>query len=334
MPVLTRRALLGTAAGALGAPGVAFGMESLAAAMDRARRMGRLHAIVVSRNGTVLAAEAFRGPPVDRPVNVKSVSKTLVAALTGVAIGQGVIAGVGQPLIAHLDPPPGADPRVADITIGDLLTMQAGLERTSGRNYGAWVSSRNWVDDALRRPFVAEPGARFLYSTGSYHLLGVAISRASGRSLLALTREWLAEPLGAAAPPWTRDPQGFFMGGNNMALSPLALARFGDMAVQGGRFEGWQVLPEGWIAESWTPRTRSPWSGDLYGYGWFLRRLGGHDAAYARGYGGQMLYAVPALGLSVAITSDATQPARSDGYVGALHALIAEAVIPAVEAAG
>ena len=333
----TRRHALALAVAALvaaparAAPRIA--PAALDAALDRARGLEQLNAIVVAHHGETLAAEAFRGPPVDRPVNVKSVSKTLVAALTGVAIDRGLIAGVDQRLTAHVAPPPGADPRVAEITIDHLLTMRAGLERTSGRNYGGWVNSRNWVADALGRPFVAEPGGRFLYSTASYHLLGAALARASGRSLLALARDWLGGPLGVEIPPWTRDPQGLYMGGNNMALSPLALLRFGETARTGGLHDGRRVLPVGWIDTSWTPRTRSPWSGHRYGYGWFLAESRGRRVAYARGYGGQMVYVVPALGLTVAVTSDPTRPARSDGHVGALNALLADALIPAAEAA-
>ena len=81
------------------------------------------------------------------------------------------------------------------------------------------------------------------------------------------------------------------------------------------------------------PRTRSNFSGDDYGYGWFLREAGGHRMAYARGYGGQMIFVVPSLRLTVAITSDPTRPARSDGHVGDLQRLMAESIVPAAEGA-
>ena len=90
--------------------------------------------------------------------------------------------------------PKAADPRVADLTLVNLVTMQAGLERTSGANYGDWVSSRNWVENALSRPFVAQPGQGMLYSTGSFHVLGAALATASGESLLAMMRSWVGDP--------------------------------------------------------------------------------------------------------------------------------------------
>ena len=334
MPRLDRRRLLPLLAAApLAAPSAAARAEG--AGLERARRraaaLERLHALVVVQGGATVLAEAFRGPALDRPVNVKSVSKTIVATLAGIALDRGVLTGVDQPVAPLLGPlvPAGADPRVEAITVGHLLTMQAGLERTSGANYGGWVQSGNWVADALARPFVAEPGARMLYSTGSYHLLAVALARAAGRDLLGLARDWLGAPLGAAIPPWTRDPQGYYMGGNNMALSPLGLARFAEMWRRRGRVEAARVVSEGWVEAAWTPRTRSPWSGDLYGYGWFLTRLGGERAAYARGYGGQMVYVLPERALSVVVTSDPTRPARSHGYVAELHDLVARDLLAA-----
>ena len=330
----TRRAVLGglIAAAAAPRPAAASFAEGLQDAARRAAGLEQLHALIVARGGETALAEAFRGPPLDRPVNVKSVSKTIVATLAGIAIERGEIAGVEQPIGDLLDIPPGADPRAGAITVEDLLSMRAGLERTSGPNYGAWVSSPDWVAYALSRPLVAEPGGRFLYSTGSYHLLGAMLARAAGASLLALARERLGGPLGIEVPSWTRDPQGRYMGGNEMALSPLALLRFGEAWRRGSAWEGRPVVPPAWVEASWTPRTLSPFSGDRYGYGWFLRDVGGHRVAYARGYGGQMLYVVPNLALTVVVTSDPHRPARSDGHVGALNALLAETIVPAAEA--
>ncbi len=317
------------------AAGAAFDPALLDRAIKRAAGLDQIHALVIGRNGEVVSAEAFRGPAVNRAVNVKSVSKTIAASLAGIAIDRGVLRSVDVTLVEAAPGlvPAGVDPRVRRITLADLLTMQAGLEPTSGLGYGRWINSRNWVADALRRPFVTEPGARMLYSTGSYHLLGAALSSASGRSLLALAREWLGEPLGIEVPSWTRDPQGFYLGGNNMALSPLDLFRFGELWRQGGLWNGRRVISAAWVEASWVPRTRSPFSGDDYGYGWFLAEAKGHRIAYARGYGGQMLYLVPGLGLTVVVTSDPGRPARSDGHVGLLNALLTDAIIPAAEMA-
>jgi CubicO group peptidase (beta-lactamase class C family) len=330
----TRRAFLAAAAALAARP--ASGAEAAwARTADMARGFDQLHALVIAHRGEVVFAEAFRGPPVDRPVNVKSVSKTLVAAVTGAAIDRGAVPGLDATLGALIPDliPDAADPRVADLTLADLITMQAGLERTSGANYGAWVSSADWVGFALARPFVAEPGARMLYSTGSFHVLGAALAQATGDSLLALARGWLGDPLGIDIPACTRDPQGFYLGGNEMALSPVAMARFGEMYRRGGVLDGIRVLSAGWVESSFVPRTRSPFSGLDYGYGWFLGRRAGYRLMLARGYGGQLICLVPELELTVVVTSDHTRPARSEGYFGDLMRLIADSAIPDAEAA-
>ncbi|MEM8789780.1 MAG: serine hydrolase [Pseudomonadota bacterium] len=328
----TRRGAVaaGLAAAALSGFGrTAAAASGYDAALSRAAALDQLHALVIADRQTVLAAKAFRGPALDRPANVKSVSKSIVALLTGIAIDQGILPGPAARLgdIAPRLIPTGADPRAADITIADLLTLRAGLQRTSGANYGGWVASRDWVADALARPFVADPGARFLYSTGTTHVLGAVLAERSGQSLLQLARDWLGAPLDITVPAWTRDPQGRYMGGNNMALAPLALARLGQSLLNGGAWQGRQVVPSGWLAQSWTARTRSPFSRHDYGYGWFLTDLAGTRVAYARGYGGQMLYVAPDRGLTVAVTSDPTRPARSAGYAGTLNRLVTETVL-------
>ncbi len=120
-----------------------FDDSCLDRAVAQARSLERLNSLIVARDGEVVVAEAFRGRGLGTPVNVKSVSKSIVAALIGIAIDRGILEGPDQTIGALLDTriPDEADPRVRDITLGNLLSMQAGLERTSGRNYGRWVQS-------------------------------------------------------------------------------------------------------------------------------------------------------------------------------------------------
>jgi CubicO group peptidase (beta-lactamase class C family) len=313
----------------------ARGLDSaaLARTVEQAARLPRLRSLIVMRDGQTLAAHRFNGgPPLDRPVNIKSASKSVMSALVGIAIARGVLSGVDQAVVAVLraDAPAAPDPRLARVTVGNLLSMQAGLQRTSGEHYGRWVSSPNWVRYALSRPFTDNPGGAMLYSTGSTHLLSAMLTRASGRSTHALAQEWLAQPLGIRIPAWSRDPQGVYFGGNDMLVSPYGLARFGELYRLGGLVGGRQVLPAGWIAQSWTPRAVSPWSGGRYGYGWFIGETRGHPVRFAWGYGGQMVYVVPDLALTVVMTSDATAP-RDGGHIDSLHALLADGIVPAAE---
>jgi CubicO group peptidase (beta-lactamase class C family) len=297
---------------------------------DAGRGLDQCHAIMIRQSGQTVLSTVFRGPGLARAVPIKSVSKTIVAALTGAALDRGELPAI-EATLGDVAPgliPRGADPRVASITIENLVTMQAGLERTSGANYGGWVSSSNWVANALGRAFVAEPGTRMLYSTGSFHVLGAVLAEVSGKSLLALARERLGQPLGIEIPAWTRDPQGRYLGGNEMALTLEAMVRFGEMYRMNGQFGGRQVLSADWVAHSLQPRTQSFFSGLDYGYGWFLGTGGGVRYALARGYGGQIICVAPEVAMTAAITSDPMRPARSGGYFGDLQRLIEQQVLP------
>lgn len=227
--------------------------------------------------------------------------------------------------------PQKATPGVEKITVGHLLSLQAGLQRTSGEYYGAWVNSENWVSHVLTRPFVAEPGEAMLYSTGSSHLLSVALTEAAGTSTLELARQWLANPLGFSIQPWVRDPQGYFLGGNQMALSPRALLKFGELYRQGGMHKGKRLIPASWIEASWQPWGRSPYSGDLYGYGWFINTLEGEKVYSARGYGGQMLWVIPGLEATVVITADTSPTSPGGGIYRRMTRWLERELIPAIK---
>lgn len=299
----------------------------LAPILDRAAALEPLRTVLVAQNGERLVARGYRGGRVDRPTNIKSASKSIVSALVGIAIDKGVLEGADQTVapLLRADLPENPDPRLGEVTIGNLLSMQAGLERTSGPYYGEWIASRNWVRAALNRPFVDEPGGTMLYSTGSTHLLSAILTRVSGRSTLALARDWLGDVEGFAITDWERDPQGIYFGGNQMAMRPTALLAFAELYRRGGRnAKGAQIIPEGWIAQSWQVRTASRFTGDGYGYGWFTREMAGTPVHYGWGYGGQMLYVAPARGVSMVMTSTVDAPSGRTGHRDDLHALAAE----------
>ena len=302
-------------------------------AVTAARTLPKLQAMIVARDGQPLIEEVFRGPSLDTAVNIKSASKSVLAAVAGAAIGKGILSGVDQPVAPFLSDrfPASPDPRLQRLTVGDLLSMRAGLASTSGGNYGAWVSSPNWVRYALARPFESDPGGALIYSTGTSHLTSAVLTAASDRSTLALTRELLGEPLGVTVPSWPADPQGIYFGGNEMRLSPRALLAFGELYRNDGMADGARILPEGWVQTSWERRGTSRFTGDRHGYGWWIRQARGHDVFYAWGYGGQMVFVVPDLRLTVVMTSDPTPVQTRDGHVQALHALLADGFVPAAE---
>lgn len=333
---MKRRSLILTAglAPLLAAPALApsLAYASLDPLLARADALAPLRAIAIWRAGDEVAARGYHGFSPDSPTNIKSASKSVISALAGIAIDRGLLEGADQPIapILRSDLPANPDPRLNRITLGHLLSMQAGLERQSGANYGRWVSSRNWVRSALAAPFTQDPGGRMQYSTASTHLVAAILTRVTGRSLMQVARDWLGPIPGFAITGWDRDPQGIYLGGNQMAMTTRSLLAFGATYAQGGRAGGQQVVPSAWIDESWRSRTASVFSGQGYGYGWFIGRIGGRDVRYGWGYGGQMVYVFPASGRQpasvVAITSDPDQPSARTGYRNELHQLAGELV--------
>ena len=324
---MNRRTLLLTASLSplLAAPALA--QAGLTPILDDAARLENLRAVAVWSNGSEIAARGYGRFTPDSPTNIKSASKSIVSALAGIAIQRGELEGPGQPIAPILrdDLPADPDPRLATVTLGNLLSMQAGLERQSGANYGAWVSSRNWVRAALAAPFTQDPGGRMQYSTASTHLVSAILTRVTGRSTLDLARDWLDPVQGFRITDWERDPQGIYLGGNQMAMSTRSLLAFGAMYAQGGRAGGQQVVPEAWVEESWQSRTSSIFSGQGYGYGWFIGQASGRPVRYGWGYGGQMIYVFPASrgrpAAAIAMTSDPDQPSARTGYRNDLHML-------------
>jgi CubicO group peptidase (beta-lactamase class C family) len=312
-----------------------IGLDSahLEDALRRAEELPRLRTLLISRHGELQLERRFRGPALDAPVNVKSVSKSVLSALVGMAIAEGHLEGPDQPIgsffLRQLGS--GTDPRKREITTGQLLSMQSGLERTSGANYGRWVTSRDWVAYVLSRPMVSEPGSQRIYSTGNSHLLSAMLTQATGQSTWSYARDRLSEPLGMSLPRWPADPQGIYFGGNEMRLSPRAMIRFGEIYRNGGRHEGRQIVPESWVRESLTSRANARGRGEGYGYGWFLSEVRGYPMFYAWGYGGQFIFVIPELEMTVVTTSD-PEVERERDHLRAVRSLLSDWIVPAAEA--
>jgi CubicO group peptidase (beta-lactamase class C family) len=318
----------------------------------------QVRSVLVVRHGYLVYERYWQGMTASDGDNVYSVTKSVVSALVGIALGEGKLKGLDQPvdelLARHL--PKDADPRVARVTLEQLLTMTSGLAgddpslggdpRVSARQ-GA---SRDWVGHILGRRLATNPGTSFAYSSATSQLLSAVVADATGVSTLAFARARLFRPLGisaakATAPvfvahpspaalkayarapvAWPTDPQGYHLGFSGLKLPSRDLAKFGYLYLNGGRWDTTQVIPAGYVAASTRPHsTPTPdGPGESYGYQWWVSSQGGHPSFRAVGYGGQLIEVVPDLDLVVVITSDAHQNRNDAGE------LVSQAIIPAV----
>ena len=313
-----------------------------------ARDLPRLHSLLVSRDGEIVFERYYNGMRRDRPANVKSASKSIISALVGIAIDRRLIPDVATPIVKYFpELASDSDSRKREITVEHLLTMRPGLEGTSNRNYGAWVTSRNWVRHALARPMFASPGEEMEYSTGNTHLLSAILTKASGKSTWQFASEVLAKPLGFALAQWPRDPQGIYFGGNDMLLTPRQMLAFGELYLHEGRTNGQQVVSADWVERSCDGRARNrrpggpgfdsnresdPLRDREYGYAWWVHEIRGYETCFAWGYGGQYIFVMPELELVMVTTSSPDVSEERRGHRRLLFDILDEFVVTPISA--
>jgi CubicO group peptidase (beta-lactamase class C family) len=301
--------------------------------IEAANTLPRLRSLLVSVDGELVEERYFNGARSTEWANLKSASKSILSTLVGIALDRGHLKSLSDPIVRFFPDHLGANADAVKkrITIEDLLTMRSGLESTSNVNYGRWVASDNWVRHVLTRPLIDEPGGGMIYSTGNSHLLSAILTKATKMSTFEYARRYLADPLGIALRPWIRDPQGIYLGGNDMHLTPRAMLKYGELYLNRGRILEKQIVSEHWIAETLKPRAQSNWSGRDYGYGWWIDNLGGRLTHYAWGHGGQFIFTVPSLKL-VAVTTSVPSPGEGRReHQRAIYDLMERHLIPAAE---
>ena len=247
--------------------------------------------LLVLRGGEIVFERYYGGATRDTAGNIKSINKSFLSALTGIAIAEGRIHGLDDRVDAYV---PGA----GELRIWHLLTMTAGLSWTeNGSVTREWYTSPDPNRFALSQRRLAPPGETFQYSTALAHLLSTVLTRATGQSTLDYARSRLFEPLGISCPRWDQ-LKGVYFGGAEFYITARDLARFGQAYLQKGRWNGRQVIPAEWVEVSTSPQVRN-----IYGYMWWLYKVDKHNMACAGGAFGQYLCLIPDLDVVVVHTS-------------------------------
>lgn len=304
--------------------------RDLTEVFQEAKSVDFMRSLIIQQNRQLVGEQYFGEATADYHYNIKSASKSIISMLIGIAIHEGYISSVDEP-IANYFPEyfeRNPDSIKANITIKNLLTMQTGLETTSRENYGKWISSDNWIEFALDQPMVDEPDGDMAYSTGTSHLLGAIIANASDMSTREFAERYFFEPMEINLGDWEKDPQGNYMGGNNVALVPADMLKIGQMILDTGLYNGNRILPQSWINKSFKTYTTSPINSYNYGYMWWNRTIANHRVYFAWGFGGQFIFIIPELASVVVITSN-IDPTDSDReYQHPIFDLLEYHVIP------
>jgi len=309
--------------------------DEIKSIIHNAKSVERIRSLLIQQNGEPVVRKYFGNVSPERPYNIKSASKSIISILVGIAVDKGYLGlddTLGNYFPEYFAKEP--DERKEAITLRNLLTMQAGLETASFHNYGRWVISDNWTEWVLDRDLVAQPGGKMVYSTGVSHLLSVILTKATGRSTRAFANEYLFNPLDITVGGWDRDPQGYYMGGNNMALKPGDMLKIGEMMLNEGTYQGRQVVSKKWVDETFATYTRSNFNPYNYGYMWWNKYVAGERVYFAWGFGGQYIFVIPNLEATIVLTSSLSGVSQKRSYKAAVFDLLGDEIIPILQQQG
>jgi CubicO group peptidase (beta-lactamase class C family) len=287
-----------------------------------------VHAVLVVRQGKLVFEHYLSGSDEawGRPLGTiafgpevrhdeRSVTKSVVALLLGIAIDRGLIKSIDEPVLPFF--PEYADLRTPEkdrITLRHLVTMSAGLEwheldipYTSAAN--SEIRMETAPDPyrfALEQPVVAPPGDVWEYNSGATELVGAVLRKAAGKQIDDFAREQLFAPLGITDVEWPRNVHGNVIAAGSLRLRPRDLAKIGQLVLQRGDWKGTQVISASWIDAATTPQINGLGT-NFYGYFFWLGRslVDGREIRWsaAVGLGGQRVFIVPELDLVVVMNA-------------------------------
>ena len=308
------------------------------AAYERARQVSGLKSLLVVQDGDLVGEEYFSVEDENDLYHVRSVTKSVISTLVGIAIEEGFISNVNQPIGTYLgvvvEDTLEAEKR--QITIQQLLTMTGGFEwqETGGPEYNSWIRSPDQINYVLDKPLVATPGQVFNYNSGTVHLLSVVLTEATGMSTQDFADRFLFRPIGILERDWETNARGYFNGGAGLELRPRDMAQLGRLFLEQGRSGSKTVVPEAWVdravqAQAPVRFSYGPLNQVGYGYLWWIHEHPDYEAFFAWGYGGQFIYCVPSQDLVVVTTAQwRVSSSTSDAQAKAILDLIVNHVVP------
>jgi CubicO group peptidase (beta-lactamase class C family) len=282
-----------------------------------------------------------------------SASKSLASLAVGIAIDQGIFAGVDIPYLSLFDYAAydNWDDRKDEILLEDVLTMRLGLDWDEWNPpYSSpdnamllfYANETDFSKSLLDRPLVDQPGTTFAYNTPASVSLGQAIENRSPLTLIDFGFANALAPLNISNVEVFRTPTGLPDLGRGLFLTTRDFLKFGQLYANGGTWNGQRIVSEAWVdastvphtAFSWSQPERYDWQVSGYGYQWWTGffDIGGQqiEAYAARGHGEQNLLVMPELGLVVAVFSHAFD--SNPDEVNQTYQMIAEHIIPALPA--
>ena len=265
----------------------------------------QLRSLLVFRNNS-LVAEAYLKDEDDKyfPRPIWSCTKQIVGILTGIAIQNGIINSVDDPISLYLSSELADHPDKSDITVSDLLTMRAGIGFDETKDVSALLQRKpaNTIDFILGRPLIYTPGQTFNYNSGETHLITASIQNFVNRPLKDWADEVLFSKIEFRNYTWL-EYDGYNFGGYGISTTPRELAKIAQLTLNKGNWKGDQVIDTTWVEEMTTPRINTIDGGQFsFGYLWWINES--ENIYYMAGSGGQYACIVPDEKIIVVVTSE------------------------------
>jgi len=265
--------------------------------------------LLIARHGHLVFEKYYGDASRDELHNIQSMTKSVSSALVGIALKKGLITSLDNRIVDSFPEYQNAiqDERMRSITIRHILTMSSGLDEVQ---LSFDKSFANPVVEIMRQRLLYAPGTGFKYSSAAAHLLGGVLRKVSGQSVLAFAEAELFRPLGMGKVVWYADATGLQSGGMSGLWRSRDILKLGELYLRSGRWRGREIVPPTYVADSVKVHNAGDFFGERarYGYMWWIANIAGHDAFYAKGYGGQYLIVIPDADFVVLCTSDWMQP--------------------------
>ena len=283
------------------AQGVASaGVREFVEAADK--QVDTMHSFMLVRHGQVVAEGWWKPEAADKPHVLYSLSKSFTSTAVGLAVAEGKLSG-DDPVLKFFpdDAPTPPSDKLKTMRVRDLLTMSTGHQTEP-----KLTADETWVKSFLAHPVEHKPGTHFLYNSAGTYMCSAIVQKVTGQTVLDYLRPRLFEPLGIEGAEWSASPQGISAGGWGLFLKTEDIAKFGQLFLQKGQWNGKQLVPAAWVEQATGKQVSNgsdPTKDWDQGYGFQFWRCR-HGAYRGDGAFGQFCIVLPEQDAVVAITAD------------------------------